>query len=386
MYNMHMYMYMYVLAKHKRHALHVKNIAALACSCACPPAAVPFPLAMRQRGRPAAPEVFIRLDFIEPFLKACSPGALITAHQTCKAWSVVATRNRNVLWRKHVLHCWPAPWLQSDSQEDCDWLERYKVLSQEPQSRSEPVVAQDHHAVLKELQGLYEFFVTARSAEMQMVEGDEGRSNWVAGEFVFSLPLELRMETLLVEMGDMGGGRDTPDGLVLATVPTEPPICLPLQKFGEYHLHLTLDLTIHVKHTKDRSIAQMLTLRGCDFYHEGDGYYHWEVPHSSRVPPWLKCLTHGAPNAGTGGSDTFEPLLHLDNHENDDEDIADEAEGMGDGSENSPIRSSTMKFEFKRRTVASMSVDHYPGYGVADYCIPMCVCDMPDVLKTLTWS
>ncbi len=332
---------------------------------------------VRQRGKPAAPEVFTAPAFVEPFLKACSPGVLTTAHQVCKTWSTVATCNRNVLWQMHVLRCWPAPWLQCDGQEEYDWLQRYKVLSQGPQCHSETEAAQDHHAVLKELQGSYEFFLTAHSAEM--VEGDEGQLDWLVGEFVFSLPLKLQMESLYVEMGDMGGGHDTPDGLVLVTTPMEQPICLPFKKFGEYHSHLIRDLAIHVKRTKDGSIAHMLTLRGCEFYHEGDGYYHWEQ--ENRVPFWLKCLTHGSPDAGMGSRDEFEPLLHLDDND-DEEDIANNAANLREWE----VRSSTMKFEFKRRTVAAETTDYYPGYAVGPCCVPMCVCDMPDVLKMLTWS
>ena len=85
---------------------------------------------------------------------------------------------------------------------------------------------------------------------------------------------------------------------------------------------MALDFSIHVKRTQDRSIAQMLRLRGFNFHDEGDGYLHWT---DGTRPAWLKCITHGGPEAGIRAEDEFEAILHaggdaMDGDEDEDED------------------------------------------------------------------
>jgi hypothetical protein len=335
----------------------------------------------RPRGNPASPALLLAPDFVEPFLKACSSAALLAACETCKAWLQTATRDRNLLWRALVLRRFPVPWLQSDVQDACDWLQRYKVLVRGGSGpAAEEAIAEHPFDVLKQLQGSFSFFLMAYAAEMVQYDDDAGQKfrRWVTGDLVFSMPLELRMQTLFVETGE-GGGFETPHGLVLSSKTLDPPVLLPYQDTSPdvYHRHLARDLSIYVKRASDLSIAHMVTLYGNEFYDEGDGYCHWEV--HGNVPGWLKCLTHGHPDAGTGKCDTFEPHLHIREQEGEEEEEDDEVQERD-------MRCTAIKFEFKRSTVASVGLDHYPGYGVCPYTIPMCVGDMPDILDQLTWS
>ena len=352
----------------------------------------------RPSGVPAPAALLVAPDFVEPFLKACSPGVLLAARETCKAWLETAKRDQNFHWRALTLARYPYNWLQSDLQDECEWLQRYKVLSRDaPQHAAEHEPAMEDEqalAMLKDLQGSYEFFLTAHSLELIDFEGAGGQQSqrWASGDFIFSQPLELRMQALDAEFGE-GGGRDVPHGLVLTTKRLDPPLILPYRTYsmcnpyGEHDearpMHtarmegctfpmckMALNFSIYAKRTMDNSIARMLTLRGCDFYAEGDGYYHWHVEwrHS---PAWLKCLTHAEPEAGIRHQDEFEPMLHIG-----DEDMGDE--DMGD--DDATIRCSFLKFEFKRRT------EVYGGPYGCSYTVPMCVRDMPDIVDQLTWS
>lgn len=322
----------------------------------------------RPRGNPAPAALLVAPDFVEPFLKACSPEVLLAACETCKAWLETATRDKNLLWRAATLSRYPFDWLKSDDIDDCEWLQRFKILSQSPPLYSDQPATGDEQmlAILKDLQDTYSFHLTARSLEAPDADDD----CFSSGDFVFSLPLWLRMETLVVGLGNDGAEREVQHGLVLTTDSLDPPVHLPYRvgSSGHYSGFMARDFSIHVKRTKDRSIAQMVSLRGYDFYNEGDGYYHWS---GSNRPAWLKCLTHGEPEAGVRYDDEFEPMLHTSGFPDDEDEDVDEDEG---------IRCPFLKFEFKRRT------DVVDGPFGLSYTVPMCVRDMPDIIDRLTWS
>lgn len=324
---------------------------------------------MGTAGKPAPPALLVAPAFVEPFLKACPPALLLAASETCKTWMETARRDQQSLWRALVLSRYPYSWLQCDSQDDCNWLERYKMLSRgvptlpvEPQLTD---VLPDYESMLKDLQESYSFFLTSSDSDEAPTATDD----------TFALPLHLHMMPLNVETEY--GGHEVPHGLVLTTKNFEPPLHLPTNCDG----HLTRDFTIYVKSKKDLTIAQLITLKGWNFYDEGDGYMHWEIERR-RSPEWLSCIVHGNPTAGTGANDEFQPMLHdgrpvedWNNVENDD------AMEM-----NEDLGCKYLMFEFRRATAGLKPVVDYPGYAIAEYVIPMCVGDMPDILDKLTWA
>ena len=96
-------------------------------------------------------------------------------------------------------------------------------------------------------------------------------------------------------------------------------------------------------------------------------------------PAWLQCLTHGLPKIGAGSENSLEAHLHIDDHD----EQADEAEAFAD---EAPLCCTTMKFEFKRSAYGAFESVDYPGFNAGHFNIPMCVCDMPDILDKLSWS
>ena len=131
---------------------------------------------------------------------------------------------------------------------------------------------------------------------------------------------------------------------------------------------------MHVRNKANGSVARLITLQGCRFYHEGDGFFHWESAGPRHSPAWLGCLTHADARVGVQPrDDELEAHLHLD------EDAFDDAEMVGsDG-----YLCTTIELEFKRYHPPPNPHHGYVDPGVS---VPMCVNDMPNVLDKLAWS